>query len=338
VPKYFVRDCCSLKQIHQPDDSILDNFREDQMEMITFHAPKGGEAIILRNGDSGILVDCGGGGYKINKGLGEVVRKYLGDEILLTDLVASHNHHDHTNAFASLLTGDETHDDFEILAEGVRYIHNGEPIGTKVKSTLFPKFGNVITEHIVPLGELQTIPWRENQDIIMFKSKGSNNAYNSIVLNVPFRNAKFLLVGDLQSSQEKFLINNDLTSPHLKADVLKISHHGSKDSTTPEFVNKSTPGIFVSSSTTHEKHNLEDQTKNTIRRYSRERDFQFLPKRDPERITNSIFNTAKGNGKRGSDIIVRTNGVWLTKDNNVDELEGILFEVETEPARHQVNH
>ncbi len=70
--------------------------------------------------------------------------------------------------------------------------------------------------------------------------KNSNNT--SIVSRVVFNENSFLFTGDIQKSAEKELTEN---GKELNSDILKVSHHGSKNSNTKEFIEKVLPEIAV---------------------------------------------------------------------------------------------
>jgi len=70
--------------------------------------------------------------------------------------------------------------------------------------------------------------------------KNANNS--SIVLSVAFEDTSFLLTGDIESSTEKEIIEKgDLIS----VDVLKVAHHGSKTSSSEEFIEIVNPSIAI---------------------------------------------------------------------------------------------
>lgn len=58
---------------------------------------------------------------------------------------------------------------------------------------------------------------------------------DSLVLRMQFRNRSFLLPGDAESQAESEMLSKNVPDS-LQADVLKVGHHGSKNSTTPEFL------------------------------------------------------------------------------------------------------
>ena len=313
---YFIRNTSGLKQIDKPSSYILNKFKSDQMEMTIFNISEGGESIVVKNNQRAIMVDCGGGhgSMTINENLGKHIRKYLIDKnIVLNTLIASHNHHDHTNAFASLLAEDTE----QFLADDIQYIHNGEKITKGINNTLFPKLRNELEIPIdddIEIGKPERLQWRDDQDIIMVKSNRTPKAYRSILLNIPFKNANYLLTGDLQESHENYLLKDDLTSPYLEADVLKITHHGSSSGTNTPFLYRSSPGLFMSSSASDEGHKLESDVIERISDYAKIKGFEV---KEENRF---IFDTAEEDG----DITVRTDGVWRELNDDY----GILFEVE----------
>lgn len=75
------------------------------------------------------------------------------------------------------------------------------------------------------------------------KNTSANN--RSIVLWVKLYNTSFLLTGDIEKEAEHEILNN---FSRLKADVLKVAHHGSATSTTKQFLELAEPEFAVISS------------------------------------------------------------------------------------------
>jgi len=80
------------------------------------------------------------------------------------------------------------------------------------------------------------------------ESKNSNNT--SIISRLNFNEDSFLFTGDAYKSVEKELIreyscSNSCKFASLDSDVLKVGHHGSKTSTSEEFLEKVLPEIAV---------------------------------------------------------------------------------------------
>ena len=83
---------------------------------------------------------------------------------------------------------------------------------------------------------------QENLEGRDFKSAGNDT---SVVLRLAFGQKYFLLTGDISGKAENKLIESQAD---LKADVLKIAHHGSKYSTTEEFLQNVSPEVAIISS------------------------------------------------------------------------------------------
>ncbi len=65
----------------------------------------------------------------------------------------------------------------------------------------------------------------------------------SAVARVQFGAVRFLLVGDAERELEQWLVEND--SMNLRADVLKVAHHGSSTSTTERFLAAARPKVAL---------------------------------------------------------------------------------------------
>ena len=65
----------------------------------------------------------------------------------------------------------------------------------------------------------------------------------SVVLRARYGAVRFLLVGDAERAEERWLLARD--SLALRAEVLKVGHHGSITSTTPSFLRAVRPGVAL---------------------------------------------------------------------------------------------
>jgi competence protein ComEC len=71
-------------------------------------------------------------------------------------------------------------------------------------------------------------------------AKPGNN--DSLALRITYGADSFLLTGDLESPMERLLLS---AGRPLHADVLKVGHHGSKTSTSPDFLDAVAPSITL---------------------------------------------------------------------------------------------
>ena len=72
------------------------------------------------------------------------------------------------------------------------------------------------------------------------KIKKSNNT--SIVAQLVYKDFELLLTGDIEKKVEKALVNSGID---LQSDILKVPHHGSKTSSTKDFINAVNPIIAI---------------------------------------------------------------------------------------------
>lgn len=74
---------------------------------------------------------------------------------------------------------------------------------------------------------------------------------SSIVLQMNYKNKKYLFTGDMETKVEEELIRKEKLE---KIDTLKVSHHGSNSSTSDKFLNEINPKIvIISSGSTYSK-------------------------------------------------------------------------------------
>jgi len=71
---------------------------------------------------------------------------------------------------------------------------------------------------------------------------GGNPNNNSVVLRLVCGTQSMLLTGDIEREAEREMLSTFLD---LKSDVLKVAHHGSRTSSTPEFLRRVDPESAV---------------------------------------------------------------------------------------------
>lgn len=308
-----------LTEIDNPGRNFFNSFRKRAMEMTVFNAPKGGETIILRNKKKAILIDGGEGHIDENTKLGKNILKFLKGRAKLHAIILSHNHEDHANAISTVLEGDGS-----TLGNKINFYHQVEERTSDFYTKLWDKIENKprITDFpIHPWQKRSITNWNGNQSIRLFcgprVSGEYRRFYRSILMRVPFGDARFLFTGDIERSPTENKLRSDKRTKHIlkNIDVLKITHHGSHTGTSAKFLNHTSPKLFVTSSAKDKKHDLSPETEKRIENYIKRNDDKF----DVPYYT--IFNT-HWEGK----IIVRTDG----KKRTLDGVNGILFEVETD--------
>ncbi len=109
----------------------------------------------------------------------------------------------------------------ELRARGTAVLRPGEVCGARV-------VGGATLEVLAPCPDLTP-------------DRGPND--NSLVLRITFGERSFLFMGDAEHAAEADLVRR--AGPALHADVLKVGHHGSRTSTTPDFLAAVDPSLAV---------------------------------------------------------------------------------------------
>lgn len=196
-----------------------------------------GDAILLRGpGGLDVLVDAGPNGRRLRQKLSSY-RPFWDQKLELA--VITHPDADHITGFLDLFQNFEIK---TVLLTGVLHqtktykqlLDNIEQAGTQV---ILAQTGEVITAAQLPWQFKVISPFKSP---VFQKVKAINNAGIVGLLTIGQRH--FLLTADIESEQEKNIIR------HLKLpwiDVLKVAHHGSRTSTSQEFLKSIKPALAV---------------------------------------------------------------------------------------------
>lgn len=204
----------------------------NELQVIFFDVGQGDSIFIETPQKHQIIIDSGPG----NKTLLEKVSSIMpfGDKTI--DLIIlTHTDSDHISGFFELLDNYVVEN---ILWSGIS--------GTSSKSEKWEAMIEVEGANIFYSNEINKIILGDvvmdiifpNEYIIEKYSKNANDI--SVVSKMIYKNSSFLFTGDITNKLEKEIVNEDIF-----ADVLKVSHHGSKHSTCEEFVAKVDPLVAV---------------------------------------------------------------------------------------------
>lgn len=131
--------------------------------------------------------------------------------------------------------------------------------------------------------------------------KGRNSNQSSIVLKVEFKDITFLFTGDIGKEQEKRLSKKY----DIQADIIKIAHHGSKTSSSIDFLKRVDPDVALLS---YKKRNHFGHPVDRV--------ITNLYKLDTHIYSTAVFG----------DIVIITNGKDYYIDTEKSPHEGILEE------------
>lgn len=190
-----------------------------------------GDGIILKmpNGKF-IVVDC-------NSGHGDEMAKLLHELNCkeIEAIVLSHPHADHIGGLGYLLKNFPVKSVFD----------PGYPHTTKMYKRLLLEIEKSNADYFMPTTG-DTIAWDTRVQVLVLnassdKSRHTNNS--SIVLLLRYSEWGVILTGDAEKEVEHDIVNN--FSGLIDIDILKVGHHGSRSSSTIEFLDETQPEFAV---------------------------------------------------------------------------------------------
>lgn len=186
-----------------------------------------GDAIFIESPTGNQILIDGGPDSKVINELSQIMP--VGDRSI--DLVVlTHPDADHVNGLVNVL---ERYDVAGILENPISHSGSGYAEWNRLKAEA--EISNARSGQMIDLGGGAAI-------LVIYPYVGSlpkrqaNN--NSIVAKLIYGEYSVLLPGDIEALVEKELA---VRSPEIDSDFLKIPHHGSKTSTSEEFLNAATP-------------------------------------------------------------------------------------------------
>lgn len=215
--------------------SFFQSFNESKSLEVDFFDVGQGDAILIKTPEhERILVD-GGPGNSVLAKLGENLPFYDKDIDLI---ILTHPHADHLTGLIEVLRRYEVK---KVLSTGVLHT-TGEYIAwlEEIKKQSIPmeiaKAGEILS-----FGDKTKIEiLNPTEDLVGKEADSLNNT--SVVFKLTYGENKFLFTGDAETEVEDELLARDAD---LEVDVLKVAHHGSKNSTSQEFLEKVKPKFAV---------------------------------------------------------------------------------------------
>lgn len=199
---------------------------------ITFIDVGEGDATIIESNEENILIDAGNiiTGHKVLKTL---TSRQVN---LLERIIITHPHPDHMGGIfqvAQQIPFHSIHDNGENLQspphDTIRwykeFVHNSKGYSALSQGDSF-MIGSGTIKVLWPPRPLPSTDWNTN----------------SLVMSGEFNGFRFLLMGDGNLATEASLIRSGID---LKADVLKVGHHGAEDASSEAFIKRVAPEISI---------------------------------------------------------------------------------------------
>lgn len=192
-----------------------------------------GDAALVRTPLNKYILIDGGPDDGVLRGMGGVLPFYVHDIELV---ILTHPHPDHVNGLVEVL---KRYKIGTVLMTGISYDYAGytaflDILARNKISVIFAngsdfQFGGVTFDIIYPLSSLQ--------------GRSFENVNNSsIVFRLIYGESEFYFSGDAERPEESQILT---TNVDVKADVLKVGHHGSRTASSPELVELIHPDYAV---------------------------------------------------------------------------------------------
>jgi len=223
-------------------------WEREKLEVTILDVGQGDSLFVVFPRGKTMLIDGGGAfsgfpGHEEHNGIDpgeEAVSPYMWSRgFRKLDVVAlTHAHQDHLGGLTAVL------DNFRI---GRLWI------GREVNSTALKKLEDLARAKKIPIEyELRgkSFSWDGVQgeflwpEIVPEEVAPSAKNNDSLVLRLRYGSRSLLLPGDAEKQVEKEMLEEN-NADSLRADVLKVGHHGSKNSTTPEFLAAMQPRVGI---------------------------------------------------------------------------------------------
>ena len=221
----------SINEINSNDDVVKNNDITKKVEVngnlkVYFIDVGQADSILITDNDKNMLIDAG------NNSDGPKLVNYF-KSLGITGfehVIATHAHEDHIGGMDDIINN------FEI-----KNFYMPDAIST---SKTFSDMLDALEKNNMMYEVLKVDDRKELSnayfDVLSIDSKNKEINDTSIVIKLTYGNIKFLFTGDASNNIEKKILSKDI-----KADILKLGHHGSSYSSSNDFLDKVNPKYAV---------------------------------------------------------------------------------------------
>ncbi|MDO9231286.1 MAG: ComEC/Rec2 family competence protein [bacterium] len=233
--KYFYYILLFLLLISLILAGVIWHSQNQKLKIIFFDVGQG-DAIMISLGQNQILIDGGPSGQKEMEKLGKYIPFW---DRKIEIVIATHPDQDHIGGLIDVMKNykigkvidNSAENDSQVYKNYLEIIENKKIERLKGKEGMNIKIKDANLAIIYP------------NSILVNKPKDTNA--DSIVAKLTYGQNSFLFTGDFPLEKESALFSDKFD---LSSKVLKISHHGSKNATSAEFLNKVGPVDAIISS------------------------------------------------------------------------------------------
>lgn len=223
---YIFEDIPTEESYSNKDEIKVNNIVTTDLQIYYFDVGQADSTLIINNGHS-MLIDAG------NNEDGEKLVTYIKEELNITTIdyvVGTHPHEDHIGGLDDIINNFNIKEVYlpEAMTTTKTFEDVLDAIANKELSITVPTIG-------------ETFKLGEADFEVIYTGTGEKDLNEaSIILRMIFGNKTYLFTGDTTEEVEETILNSNID-----VDVLKVAHHGSKYSSSEEFLNIATPEYAI---------------------------------------------------------------------------------------------
>lgn len=206
--------------------SSISNNINSNLEIYFFDVGQA-DSVLIKSNDDTVLIDAG------NRNDGENLVNYIKNDLKINDIdivIGTHPHEDHIGGMNYII------DSFDIGKIYLPDVTSNAKFFEKLLDSIESKDYKISVPKIGEEIKLNNLVF----NVLSVDDNDKNINDCSIVLKLNYLDTKYLFMGDASKSVEKKLLDKDI-----KADVIKIGHHGSSYSSSNKFLESVEANIAI---------------------------------------------------------------------------------------------
>ncbi len=206
--------------------SSISNNINNNLEIYFFDVGQA-DSVLIKSNDDTVLIDAG------NRNDGENLVNYIKNDLKINDIdivIGTHPHEDHIGGMNYII------DSFDIGKIYLPDVTSNAKFFEKLLDSIDSKDYKISIPKIDEEIKLNNLVF----NVLSVDDNDKNINDCSIVLKLNYLDTKYLFMGDASKSVEKKLLDKDI-----KADVIKIGHHGSSYSSSNKFLESVEANIAI---------------------------------------------------------------------------------------------
>jgi competence protein ComEC len=234
-------------------------FDASHLELRMFSVGEGEAILLIFPGGRTWLVDGGTTNRPgPNDDLARVLIRYLeGRGLRLEACVASHPHIDHVGSLATILISPSPAIAPKVTVYRTGVAWTGTADWLKRYHAALAGPGPAV-EDVAIAGVHREIPIADSVSAHLFSGSGAG-PYTALFMQLRFRSARLLFTGDCECAYEVKLLEA-FGETDFRADLLKVTHHGSSSGTSARVLRAIKPALAIASTADDDGHRLEADT------------------------------------------------------------------------------